>query len=311
VKTIHAVTGAFGYSGRYIASRLVAEGRDVITLTGSVERDSALAGQVQAFPLDFEKPNELTAALDGVSILYNTYWVRFNHRLFNHDDAVANSRILFEAAKAAGVERVVHISITNPSLTSPLSYFRGKAEAELALKKSGLSYAILRPAVLFGKEDILINNIAWALRRFPAFGLFGNGSYRLCPIFVDDLAAAAVTYGSTEECVVADAVGPETFTFRGLVESVARTIGVNRPILGLPEWFAWVIGYLIGRVHGDVMITRDEVRGLTSGLLHVDSGPLGTTHLSEWLRAHRNALGRFYTSGMARRTNRHGANKSN
>jgi NADH dehydrogenase len=206
---------------------------------------------------------------------------------------------------------VVHISITNPSLTSPLSYFRGKAEVELALKKSGLSYAILRPAVLFGKEDILINNIAWALRRFPAFGLFGDGSCRLCPIFVADLAAAAVAYGSTEECAVVDAVGPEVFTYRGLVETVARTIGVKRPILGIPEWFAWVIGYLLGRVHGDVMITRDEVRGLTSGLLHVDSGPLGTTHLSEWLRAHRNTLGRCYTSEMARRTNRHGAYQSN
>jgi NADH dehydrogenase len=311
MKNIHAVTGAFGYSGRYIASRLLDEGQEVITLTGSVQRSSQLADRVNAFPLDFSKPGDLAKALEGVTTLYNTYWVRFNHRLFNHSDAVANSKTLFEAATRAGVDRVVHVSITNPSMDSPLSYFQGKAEVEIALKNSGLSYAILRPAVLFGKEDILINNIAWALRRLPVFGLFGHGSYRLCPIYVEDLAAAAVEYGQTRECVVVDAVGPETFRYRGLVELVARIIGANRPVLGLPGWLAWVAGNLIGKIHGDVMITMDEVRGLTSGLLYVDSKPLGSTCLSDWVRAHRNTLGRRYTSEMARRRDRRGAYRSN
>jgi NADH dehydrogenase len=185
-----------------------------------------------------------------------------------------------------------------------LSYFRGKAEVEMALKNSGLSYAILRPAVLFGKEDILINNIAWALRRLPVFGLFGDGSYRLCPIHVDDLAAAAVEFGKSSECTVVDAVGPETFTYRRLVEMVGRTIGVNRPIFGLPDRLAWIAGSVVGKVHGDVMITMDEVRGLTRGLLYVDSEPLGTTCLSDWVNAQRNTVGRRYTSEMARRLDR-------
>ena len=246
-----------------------------------------------------------------MSVLYNTYWVRFNHRLFNHDDAVANSRILFEAAKAAGVERVVHMSVTNPSLSSPLSYFRGKAEVESALKESGLSYAILRPAVLFGKEDILINNIAWALRRMPVFGLFGDGSYRLCPIHVDDLAAAAVDHGKTSDCVVVDAVGPETYSYRELVDLVGTTIGSKRPILNLPGWLAWIAGRIIGTAHGDVMITMDEIRGLTSDLLYVASRPLGNTRLSKWVSDHRHTLGRRYTSEMARRTDRRNAYRSN
>ena len=311
MQEIHAVTGAFGYSGRYIASRLLDEGHRVMTLTGSVDRRSELAQKVDVFPLDFRRRENLTEALEGVSTLYNTYWVRFNHRLFNHEHAVANSNILFEAAKSAGVERVVHISITNPSIASPLSYFKGKAQVEQALRNSGLSYAIFRPAVLFGREDILLNNIAWALRRLPVFGLFGDGSYKLSPIFVDDLAAAAVDYGKTTECVVMDAVGPETFTYRGLVDSVAKTIGVNRPIVGLPGWLAWIMGYLVGKVHRDVMITMDEVRGLTSGLLYVESEPLGSTHLSEWVRSHRQTLGRSYTSEMARRKDGRGAYQSN
>jgi len=311
VKNIHAVTGAFGYSGRYIASRLLDEGHEVITLTGSVHRSSELSERVKVVPLDFERPGDLAKALDGVSTLYNTYWVRFNHRLFKHADAVANTKALFTAAQAAGVERVVHVSITNPSIESPLSYFRGKAEVELALEKSGLSYAILRPAVLFGKEDILINNIAWALRRLPVFGVFGRGTYRLCPIYVEDLAAAAVEYGKTRECVVVDAVGPETFTYRELVETVGGIIGANRPIFGVPGWLGWLAGRLIGTMHGDVMITMDEVRGLTADLLHVDSRPLGTTRLTEWVRAHRETLGRHYTSEMARRRDRRGSYRSN
>jgi NADH dehydrogenase len=311
MKNIHAVTGAFGYSGRYIASRLLAEGQQVITLTGSVHRCSQLADRVNAFPLDFSKPGDIAKALEGVTTLYNTYWVRFNHRLFNHSGAAANSKTLFESAKVAGVERVVHLSITNPSIESPLSYFRGKAEVELALEDSGLPFAILRPAVLFGKEDILINNIAWALRRLPVFGLFGDGSYRLCPIYVEDLAAAAVEYGKTRECAVVDAVGPETFTYRELVETIARIIGANKPLLSLPGWFGWLVGYLIGKIHGDVMITMDEVRGLTSGLLEVDSKPLGTTSLPDWVRAHRDTLGRRYTNEMARRKDRRGAYRSN
>jgi NADH dehydrogenase len=306
-----AVTGAFGYSGRYIASRLLDEGHEVITLTGSVHRRSELVNRVKSFPLDFENPDDLAEALDGVSTLFNTYWVRFNHRLFKHADAVANSKVLFHAAKMAGVKRIVHLSITNPSIESPLSYFKGKAEVEQALEESGVSYAILRPAVLFGREDILINNIAWALRRCPVFGVFGDGTYRLCPIFVDDLARAAVEYGRTAENVTVDAIGPETFTYRGIVETIARIIGENRPVVRMPSRLGWFIGRLIGSLHGDVMITMDEIRGLTADLLHVDSKPLGTTRLTEWVRAHRQTLGRKYTSEMARRIDRHGAYRSN
>lgn len=311
MKKRHAVTGAFGYSGRYIASRLLDEGHEVITLTGSVHRDSDLANKVKAFPLDFKRPDGLVEALDGVSTLYNTYWVRFNHRLFKHADAVANSKTLFEAAKLAGVERIVHVSITNPSIDSQLSYFRGKADVELALESSGLRYAILRPAVLFGKEDILINNIAWALRRSPVFGVFGDGSYSLCPIYVEDLAAAAVEYGKVEESVTVDAVGPETFTYCGLVKTIGRLIGANRPVVRIPSRLGWLMGRLIGTIYGDVMITMDEVRGLTADLLHVDSKPLGPTRLTEWVQAHRQTIGRHYTSEMARRKDRLGTYRSN
>ncbi len=147
-----AVTGAFGYSGRYITERLLEAGHEVITLTNSLHRPNPFGQKVRAFPFHFDNPDQLRATLRGVHALVNTYWVRFDHRLFTHAQAVANTRILFAAAKEAGVRRIIHVSITNPDSTSDLPYFRGKAELESSLKSLGISYCILRPTVLFGKE---------------------------------------------------------------------------------------------------------------------------------------------------------------
>ena len=300
-KTIHAVTGAFGYSGKYIAQKLLDRGHEVITLTNSPDRADPFEGQVKAFPFNFDKPEELTESLRGVSVLYNTYWVRFNHKMFQHADAVRNTITLFEAAKAAQVERIVHVSITNPSEDSPLEYFSGKARLERALKESGISYAILRPTVLFGKEDILINNIAWALRKLPVFGVFGDGRYRLQPIYVDDLATLAVEEGEKRDNVTINAIGPETFTYRELAKAISKAIGKRRPIVSVPPTFGYLTGWLLGKLLGDVMITREEVKGLMADLLYVDSPPTGTTSLTTWICENAETLGKKYASELARR----------
>ncbi len=305
--SMHAVTGAFGYSGKYIALRLLAKGCRVVTLTNSLQRANPLAGQIRAFPFNFDRPDELARSLDGTEVLYNTYWVRFNYRLFTHADAVRNTLALFEAARKAGVRRVVHVSITNPSEASRLEYFRGKAELEQALSQSGLSYAILRPTVLFGREDILVNNIAWALRHLPVFGIFGDGRYRLQPIYVDDLAELAIRHGASRENTIVDAIGPETFTYRELVATIGRLIGVWRPIVSVPPSVGYWAGCAIGWMVGDVFITREEIEGLMAGLLCVDSPPAGATRLTDWTKQHADTLGRRYASELARRKDRHSA----
>ncbi len=310
-KKIHAVTGAFGYSGKYIAKRLLDSGHEVITLTHSPERPNPFGGRIQAFPFHFDRPGELVRSLREVSVLYNTYWVRFNHKLFTHADAVRNTKCLFDAAKEAGVERIVHVSITNPSEDSDLEYFSGKAELERSLAETGIAYAILRPTVLFGREDILINNIAWALRRFPVFGVFGKGDYRLQPIHVDDLAALAVEQGAGRQDVVIDAIGPETFTYRELVQTIGRAIGKKRPIVSVPPSLGFLAAKVIGRLVGDVMITREEIKGLMDELLYVDAPPAGSTKLTTWIREHAPSLGRRYTSELARRISRNEAYRSN
>ena len=219
--------------------------------------------------------------MQGVSVLYNTYWVRFNHKGFSYEDAVKNTLAMFSAAGEAGVQRIVHLSITNPSAHSPLEYFRRKAELESALRESGLPFSILRPAVLFGREDILINNIAWVLRRFPAFAVFGDGEYRLQPIYVGDVAALAVEEGEKAENRVVDAIGPETYTYRGLVETIGRAIGRPRPIVSVPPWLGYLAGRALGTLMHDVLITRDEIEGLVGELLYVDSPAAGSTGLAD------------------------------
>lgn len=308
---IHAVTGAFGYSGQYIARRLLERGERVITLTNSIDRGNLFNGRIPAYPFNFDNPDKLAESLQDVKVLYNTYWVRFNHKQFKHADAVQNTLTLFEAAQAAGVERVVHVSITNPSLDSPLEYFQGKAVLEQALLESGLSYAILRPTVLFGKEDILINNIAWMLRKFPVFGVFGDGRYRLQPIYVDDLAQIAVAQGHSRENVILNAIGPETFTYRELAQTLGEIIGKERPLVSLPPTLGYWAGKVTGWLVNDVIITREEIEGLMADLLYVDTPPTGQSRLTEWARAHADSLGRRYTSELARRRDRQMAYASN
>jgi len=303
-KEIHAVTGAFGFSGRYIAHRLLEAGRQVATLTNSHHRPDPFGGRIKVHPLSFERRDELVRSLEKVSVLYNTYYVRFNYQgkaSFSFAQAVENSAKLFAAAREAGVERIVHISITNPSMNSKFEYFRGKAQIENLLRDSGLSFSILRPAVLFGDEGILINNIAWLLRKFPVFGVFGDGNYRLQPIYVDDLARLAVEQGKRSKESVIDAIGPETFTFRGLVEKLGRIIGKPRPIIPVPRAVGFLAGRLLGLALNDVLITRDEIEALMAELLYVDSPPAGSTRLTDWARENSATLGLRYESELARR----------
>lgn len=300
---LHVITGAFGYSGSYIAKRLLEKGVRVRTLTNSLNRNSPLRGRIESHPFNFDHPEQLIKSLRGAAVLYNTYWVRFNAPEFKQSDAVKNTITLFQSAKEAGVERIVHVSITNPSEDSPLEYFRSKAILERSLRELGISYVILRPAVLFGDEDILINNIAWLLRHSPVFGVFGDGTYKLQPIHVDDLAALAVEKAASKNKII-DAIGPETYTYRALVQTIGQAIGHPRPIIRMPVGIGYGFAWALGKILNDEIITKPEIEGLMSNLLYVDSPPAGSTRLSDWARTHSSTLGILYSSEMARRRDR-------
>jgi uncharacterized protein YbjT (DUF2867 family) len=295
-----AVTGAFSYSGKYITRRLLARAEEVVTLTNHPGRVDPFNGRVKALPLDFTAERALVDSLRGVDTFYNTYWVRFDRDANTQTRAVENTRVLIRAAAEAGVRRIVHISITNPSVDSRLPYFWGKAVNENTVTSSGMSYVILRPTVLFGAEDILINNIAWLLRRFPVFALPGDGSYRLQPIFVDDLAGLAVQFGYGSDNLVCDAVGPDIFTFRELVETIGASIGRVRPLISAPPQAALAAARFISLFVQDVVLTPEEIDGLMAGLLVSDEPPRGRTRLEDWLAVNHTTVGARYASELKR-----------
>jgi uncharacterized protein YbjT (DUF2867 family) len=297
----HIVTGAYGFTGKHVARMLLEKGLRVKTLTNHPPREDPFGGKVEERPFSFDDPAKLTESLKGCEVLYNTYWIRFPRKGVTFEQATKNSLALLKCAKDAGVQRIVHISITNPSADSRLPYFKGKAIVEDAILKSGMSYAILRPAVIFGDEGILINNMAWMLRHLPAFGAAGNGQYKMSPIFVEDLAQAMVREGENRENNVIDALGPETFTYNELVRAIAKAICVRRPLVHMPNWMVYIAAWKLGLFMRDVVLTWDEVIGLTAGLLSTSSPPLGTTKLTDWMLAHRDTLGRHYMSELARR----------
>jgi uncharacterized protein YbjT (DUF2867 family) len=329
---LDAVTGATGFTGRYITRRLLDAGRRVRTLTGHPDRPNPFGDRIEIVPYNFADPKALGRNLEGVTRLYNTYWVRFPHGSQSYDKAIANTRALVRAAEEADVKKFVHISIANPSekaiadgraclraaeeaggkkflvntsVASPLAnyrlaYYWGKAFLEASLAQSRLSWAIVRPTVIFGLEDILINNIAWMVRHFPVFAVPGSGEYQLQPVFVEDLAEIAVNAASKPENVILDAVGPETYSFNELVRLIARTLGRNVRIGHVNPALAYVLTRLLGLAVHDVILTREEIEGLMANLLVSNQPPLGRTKLSTWLESNGTRVGRRYASELGR-----------
>ena len=298
---IDLVTGAFSYSGARIAERLLGAGRAVRTLTHHPDRPHALRASVEVSAYRFDDPAALARSLEGVSTLYNTFWVRFDHANTSFANAIESSRMLFFAARRAGVQRIVHLSITNPSLESSLPYFRGKALVEYALAQSGVPYSIVRPTWIFGGElDVLTNNIAWILRRMPAIALPGDGTYPVQPVHIDDLARICIDAGNVTCDMVIDAAGPQTMPFRDLVALVRAAVGTNAPILRIPAPVMAAAARALGLLVGDVVLTGDEIRGLMAGLLVSHAPPLGRIAFSQWLDEHATTVGSSYANELQR-----------
>lgn len=298
----HTVTGATGYTGRYITRLLLEEGHTVQSITGHPERPSPFGDQVAFHSFNFDRPDILRETLTGTDTLFNTYWIRVNYGGRTHERCVEETRVLFDAAKDAGVRRIVHISITNPDPNSHLPYFRGKGQLEEALRELGLSYAILRPTVLYSTEDILMNNIAWTLRKFPVVLLPGTGRYGIQPVFVEDLAKLAVEASRADEDIEIDAVGPEVFTYAEMVKMVRDKTGSRCLVMPSPGWLTYAAGRFLGIFLDDIVLTWDEIKGLAAGLLvsKSDVDPPAQTRLSEWLDEHGSELGQRYASEVQR-----------
>ena len=297
---MNIVTGSFGYTGKYITKHLLASGQQVKTITTHPEKENPFGDRVKAFSYNFDHPEQLTKILEGCTTLYNTYWIRFNYGQCSFDKALENTKILFQCAKEAGIQKIVHISVTNLSETDHLPYYRGKALQERALRETGIPYSIIRPTLVFGKEDILVNNMAWMIRTFPMVPIFGSGEYKIQPIFVEDLAALAIQCASENTSKTIDAIGPETFTYKEMLSMMASTMGRKVLFFHLGPQLGILLGKIIGLFVKDVILTKDELQGLMENKLCTEQAPNGSTKFSDWLESNKETVGKKYTSELAR-----------
>jgi uncharacterized protein YbjT (DUF2867 family) len=295
------VTGAFGFTGSRIAERLLAAGRGVHTIARRGPAAHALADQVRVEPYTYNDPQELRRRFDGVDTLYVTYWMRFPRSGVTFEPIVENVRRLVSAAADAGIRRVVYISVSNAAPDASTEYFRAKAQAEDAVRAVGIRHAIIRPTLLYGEGDILVNNMAWTLRRLPIFGIPGDGQYRVQPVHVDDVADLAVELGGGTDVVETDAAGPEVFTFDQLVGLVRSAVGSRSRLVHMPVNSVLLATRLMGFALRDVVLTRDEIRELMESLLvSGDGSPPRPTRFSDWVAARGPTIGRRWASELAR-----------
>lgn len=294
------VTGSFGYIGKYITRHLLELGKEVRTITTHTNKPNPFGARVQAFPYNFEDPTNLISSLAGANTLYNTYWIRYAYKDLTYQNALENTRTLFQCAQQAGVKKIVHISVTQASIESDLPYYNGKGQQERMLAESGISHAIIRPTLVFGKEDILVNNIAYLIRRFPFFPIFGSGDYRIQPVFVEDLARIAVAQADETGDSIIDAIGSETFVFKDFLELITSTLGCKTKLIHLSPSSGIFLGKMISIFLRDVLLTENELRGLMEEKLISTQIPNGTTTFTSWLLQNKETIGRSYSSEIAR-----------
>jgi uncharacterized protein YbjT (DUF2867 family) len=297
---LDAITGAFGFTGRALAERLLADGRDLVTLSRRSGEGDSLRARLRVEPFDTDRPDRLVAALAGVDTLFDTFWIRFPRGRMTYERAVAQSAVLVAAARDAGVRRIVHVSVVNAATDGPTPYVRAKAALEAIVRTSGLEWVIVRPTLTYGPGDILINNLAWALRRLPVYGMPGLGRYTVQPVHVDDVARICAEAATMEAGQTLDAAGPEILPYRDLVSKVRQAVGSRSIVVPMPPALVLAAARLLGLVVRDVVLTRDEIRELTSSFLTSAQPARGTTRISEWLPANAAPLGRTWASELER-----------
>jgi uncharacterized protein YbjT (DUF2867 family) len=261
------VTGGSGYIGGAITERLL--GRAELRSLTSHPGRNRFGSRVRLFPYNFDRPMDMGDAFTGVDVFVNTYYVRFNYGATNFERAVESTRELISLATQARVGRIVHVSVSNASENSPLPYYKNKGRIERIVRESGLDYTILQPAIVVGSRDILVNNIAYFLRRLPVFAMFGSGDYRVQPMTLD--AFADVTLEAIEGSHpgrVLPLAGPRDWTFAEMVRAIRSAVGSQARIIHAPSVLALVGLKVAGWFLGDVVLTSDEIKGLTREYLY-------------------------------------------
>ena len=296
---LNLVTGAFGFTGKYISDLLIKKGEKVRTLTSKTDIN-LYNENIEVFQYNFEDKEYLIKAMSGAEKLFNTYWIRFPYKSHTFEKVVFRTKILIDCAKEADIKKIIHISVSNANSKSKLNYFKYKGIVEEMIKDSKIDYFILRPTIIFGKESILINNIAWFLRKFPIFIVFGKGKYLVQPIFIEDIAKIAVLESDNSANKIIDIVGPEVFEFKEMVNFIKTKISSKCKILYLPTFLFQIFIPILNFLTKDVVLTKEELKALKENLLYSKEEPIGQKKFTDWIEENKFDVGKEYFSELLR-----------
>ena len=267
------VFGASGFLGRYVVRALTARGWRVRAAVRNPHTSHELkvvgdVGQVQLMQANLRYPHSVARAVDGADAVVNLVGVLFESGRQTFEALhVGGPEVIAEACSAAGIHNLVHVSAIGADVNAESDYAKSKGEGEVILREHIPSADILRPSILFGSEDEFFNRFAGLTSIAPALPLIGGGKTKLQPVFVEDVAnavAISITRGTTGQTY--ELGGPQSYTFKALLEFVLDTIGKKRFLAPVP-WFAANMMGFGGELSGALpfvkpFLTRDQVINL-------------------------------------------------
>ncbi len=294
------IFGGGGFVGRYVAQAFLSVGARVRVAQRNISTANTVKtlgnlGQVQLIAADVRKPASLARAVAGADFAVNLVGS------FNNLDAIQNvgAGNIAKACAAAGVKSLVHISAIGADIQSEAEYGRSKAAGEAAVRAAFPNATILRPSIIFGREDQFVNRFAGLIRMLPVVPVIG-AEIKFQPVFVGDVAKAVVAALGRSGSETLELGGPDVLTMLELNRSIARAIGHDRTFLTVPDFAAELMAKTIGWLPGAPitldqfkMLGRDNVVSGTDGLaaLGITPTPLDAV-AHDWLNIYRKH-GRF------------------
>jgi NADH dehydrogenase len=259
------VLGGTGFVGRALAARAAAvPGLTLVVPTRRLVHGRALVPlpHVQLVQASVHDDAQLQRVLAGADAVVNLVAILHGREADFERVHVQLPQRLAAACRAAGVQRLVHVSALGVAADAPSMYLRSKARGEAALQSAGLQLTVLRPSVIFGAEDRFLNLFAGLQRWFPLLPL-GGASAQFQPVWVGDVAQAllACLQDAGTAGQVFEAAGPQVFTLAQLVRWAGQRAGCARPILPLPAPLAWLQAWALELAPGGLM-SRDNVASM-------------------------------------------------
>ncbi len=246
------VFGGSGFVGRAIVRALAQEGYQVRIACRRIElaeriKTAGDVGQITLVRTNLRNAASVKAAVAGSQAVVNASGIAFQRGRQSYQTVhVEGSRSIAEAAKAAGVQRLVHMSgIGADQRNSTNKYIRSKVDAEDAIVAGFPDATILRPSVVFGPEDAMFNRMGQIAKQAPFLPVVGDGSARVQPVFVGDLGAAVVAVLERPDTArtVFELGGPRVYTYREIAALVLRETDRHKRILGIPASLMRIAGF--------------------------------------------------------------------